>query len=1038
MKRFTVIALATALVLVMAASAMARPTGPAERIYQRLGSEVLRDQAAQPNVSVREDTLFLFAASGDGSFGSPGTDDRGFTFDYNGDCAAAGWYGHDKTSQEGNWWHLEDAHIVDGHATDMSGAGQPWTPGGGPNDYAFWCGRQDVCGWAHSDGYGNNWDQYLVIESADFADSLNLNFVMNGYYEGDVWDHFQVFIDVDGVNEEIYDNQNSAEAVLVQVNLTVLATDFPGGTFGDLTMRFSTDGAWSDEDGLFTSDIGAVWIDNVELVRDDVTIFQYDFEDGIAPTEFTPTAPPGVGDFADLYQGLFTEDICVTNVTCAWAFFDLNTTNPEYPIPVTIYGPPYLDNDVRSPVLESAHPAGDPSGQSVVVSADTQVWLTYWVYYDLPQNALIYQSWGVAAQVVGSPCLGVYKNDNTVYFGDDKQWFDTQWNVTQYVAESAQGGTVNGIGVALNAVDMCPFWCNTNGDGTGHTPAPYFDVVRVMLINASAVAWDVSTFDRFQDNFPEAGTGKVRIDSCNDVGPIAGSTVVIGDSTMVELNMDLLGGIKTTFNGDAGENRPEFYLWFRVPSGPHAGTPVAAMADPDGSDGIFSPWTGLQSFAGESWGTMQADSAVTQGNITLGKYAFDFADNYFEPGDVIEFFYRAEAVDGTISTRPAWAMSTDPALRSTYVVRCLPTAGASMLFCDDANGAYFWWDEAFRYNGYTGYDTYLTQAPSSGLENGLGGRAEIGDLDQYDVIVWDSGGVPSGAITTAADDKTHDDELLTDFMENSTHDTYLWVMGDLIANDLGNGEPFLSDVLGASLLSATQYYDDFTGNLVPKTVATHPALEVGGLTPYFWVDGGCPSLDNFSAVAPSGNPLSVESHAWEDDGGTAMVAGIFNRDPDGNGLATSAGGHLNHVLFNPFSYVRVRDAGFGLGNNFDYARRMVGDVLSNLFSYQPNTSPDGVDTVPAHSALRGNYPNPFNPTTTIKFALATNEHVHLNVYDLSGRLVRTLVDEPMVAADHEVLWDGKDQGGSRAASGVYFYKLTAGDFTATEKMVLLK
>ena len=275
MKRFTVIALATALVLVMAASAMARPTGPAERIYQRLGSEVLRDQAAQPNVSVREDTLFLFAASGDGSFGSPGTDDRGFTFDYNGDCAAAGWYGHDKTSQEGNWWHLEDAHIVDGHATDMSGAGQPWTPGGGPNDYAFWCGRQDVCGWAHSDGYGNNWDQYLVIESADFADSLNLNFVMNGYYEGDVWDHFQVFIDVDGVNEEIYDNQNSAEAVLVQVNLTVLATDFPGGTFGDLTLRFSTDGAWSDEDGLFTSDIGAVWIDNVEMVRDDVTIFPF-------------------------------------------------------------------------------------------------------------------------------------------------------------------------------------------------------------------------------------------------------------------------------------------------------------------------------------------------------------------------------------------------------------------------------------------------------------------------------------------------------------------------------------------------------------------------------------------------------------------------------------------------------------------------------------------------------------------------------------------------------------------------------------------
>ncbi len=1031
---FAIIALLTA------GSALARPSETEERIYRRLGSEVARLQEQPIGTSAREDTLFLFASSGDGSYGSPGTDSRGFTFDFEGGCAEAGWYGYDKTAQEGFWWHLADAALADGHVTDMSQAGQPWTAGDTSNDYALWCGRLDVCGWANPNGYGNNWDQYTVIASADFADSLNLNFAYNADFEGDVWDFFQVFIDVDGNLEEIYRNTVNAEGIYQDLEVTVLASDFPGGVFGDLTMRFSTDGAWADEDGLFVSDMGAVWVDNIEILRDNVVVMQEDFESGIVPPEITFTAPAGAGDYSSLYQNLFSEDICVTNITCAWAFFDLNTTNPIYPIPVLPYGPPYVDADVRSPVLDRAHSVGDAVGQPVVVGPDTQVWLDYWIYYDLPENALIYQSWGVAAQTEGSECLGVYKNDNTVYYGDDKQWFATTWNVTQYVAESAMGGVVTGIGVGLNVVDMCPFWCNTNGDGTSHTPAPYFDNVRVKLINASAVAWDISVFDRFQDNFPEPSTGKVRIDSCNDVGPIQGTTVVIGDSTMIELNMDLLGGIKTHLNGAAGELRPDLRIWFRVTDGPHAGIVEAAMADPDGSDGIYSPWDGTASFGGETWGTMVADSAATSSGITNGRYAFDFNDDYFEPGDVIEFFYHAEAMSGEESTRPIWAMSSQPELRGRYVVRCLPTSGAGMLFCDDGNGTYFWWDEAFRYNGYTGYDTYLTQAPSSGLSNGLSGRAELSDLSQYQLVVWDSAGVPSGTVTTALNaDKTRDDELLTDFLSNSSHDAYMWMMGDLIANDLGVGSGFLTTVLGANLLSPSLYYDDYTGVLVPKVNATHAALEVGGLTPYFWVHGGCPSLDNFSVVEPNG-VLATESHGWDDDGGTTAVAGILNRDPDGNGETTSSGGHNNHVMFNPFSYIRVRDAGFGLDNGFDldYARAMVGDVLSHLLGLLPNTAPDNAGTVPAKTALAKNFPNPFNPKTTIRFSLSSAERVHLTVYDLSGRAVRTLVDGPMAADHHEVVWAGKDDRGNRVASGVYFYKLVAGDFTATEKMVLIK
>ncbi len=88
--------------------------------------------------------------------------------------------------------------------------------------------------------------------------------------------------------------------------------------------------------------------------------------------------------------------------------------------------------------------------------------------------------------------------------------------------------------------------------------------------------------------------------------------------------------------------------------------------------------------------------------------------------------------------------------------------------------------------------------------------------------------------------------------------------------------------------------------------------------------------------------------------------------------------------------------------------------------------------------LSQNFPNPFNPATTIVFGLDTAVHVGLKVYDASGRLVRTLVGERREAGRHEEVWDGKDDGGRAVASGVYFYRLTAGRFTSTRKMVLFR
>ena len=94
--------------------------------------------------------------------------------------------------------------------------------------------------------------------------------------------------------------------------------------------------------------------------------------------------------------------------------------------------------------------------------------------------------------------------------------------------------------------------------------------------------------------------------------------------------------------------------------------------------------------------------------------------------------------------------------------------------------------------------------------------------------------------------------------------------------------------------------------------------------------------------------------------------------------------------------------------------------------------------IPEAYILDQNYPNPFNPTTTIAFTLAAPGDVQLAVYNIVGQQVSLLVDRHMEAGRHEVVWDGHSDAGFALPSGVYFYRLTANDYTRTMRMTLLK
>lgn len=93
---------------------------------------------------------------------------------------------------------------------------------------------------------------------------------------------------------------------------------------------------------------------------------------------------------------------------------------------------------------------------------------------------------------------------------------------------------------------------------------------------------------------------------------------------------------------------------------------------------------------------------------------------------------------------------------------------------------------------------------------------------------------------------------------------------------------------------------------------------------------------------------------------------------------------------------------------------------------------------PAAYQLVGNYPNPFNPTTDIKFLAPQDGKVRIDIFNINGQLVKTVLNENVTAGVKAVTWDGTNSNGAKVNSGIYLYKLTAGDYVETQKMVLMK
>ena len=96
------------------------------------------------------------------------------------------------------------------------------------------------------------------------------------------------------------------------------------------------------------------------------------------------------------------------------------------------------------------------------------------------------------------------------------------------------------------------------------------------------------------------------------------------------------------------------------------------------------------------------------------------------------------------------------------------------------------------------------------------------------------------------------------------------------------------------------------------------------------------------------------------------------------------------------------------------------------------------EAVPTTYVLEQNYPNPFNPTTTIEYEIPSTGKVTLEIYNIIGERVRTLVNDVQDAGVYQVVWDGRDESRNTVATGVYLYRVHAGNFSSVKKMLLMK
>ncbi|MFA4948912.1 MAG: T9SS type A sorting domain-containing protein, partial [Candidatus Krumholzibacteriia bacterium] len=834
--------------------------------------------------------------------------------------------------------------------------------------------------------------------------------------------------------------------------MTQIATKF--------RFRFVSDGAWSDEDGLWNTDGGCI-VDSIRVSDSGGYSNFENFESASIGAGssgiWSANTGPAYGLHSGLKNNLTDKDPCGDNFATQIVFF-LGSPVPSTSYPFYFDTPfcqgsggieaPCQDEAVVSPIINlRKYSTGCNSNQNgTIPEGDLPslggLHLKYTVYVDNPLSNLVFWNWHVRG-FDDAGCPGSWLGDNFVYY---------YWANGVYSFETKDLGSFfhgDSIQIALGIVDMCDVWYLINGNCASHTPAPWYDNVRLYRFKNDGPQWYSRDLDLFQDNFPGLEftlESYVRADAANDINVNDNPVIRPGDSIVVDCSSDLGGGIAADPAGG-----PAIYMHVKctyigpVPTKPNLYGPSLAGSVVTGP--IGSQYTIDFNYVSDDgvWTIIQCDTARTSGGIQRNRYMVDLNDALFTRGYRIDYYFTARNNAGTEAALPKWARSYGP----YYEFTCLPTKNSEVLFVDDFTGrgsfvgsVENYWMPTFDYapgQPNSNVDRYDVNGPTSGVSNGPGSRAKTKHLvDWYRAIIWDSGDLNNITISdgTINSDKSDDCTMLINWFEQSEHVCGLWVCGDNIANDLDQ----LASTPALTLLStwcgvdfvATSYFDETGGikggGVVSPLITGEADAGVfvhGGVPDQFYAYGGCPIINQFDVLEKTANGKYAASYP---------VKLAINRYAAIASSQVNPGGFNVNTMWFGFSYQYVRDdvASASL-DRFEIAR----DVFSWMqFPVIPCCYAD--TEVPSVDKLSQNFPNPFNPVTTIRFDMKEKGPVTLKVYNVAGQLVRTLVDDVRDAAAYSIAWDGRNNIGSEVASGIYFYKMETKGFNETRKMVMLR
>lgn len=907
------------------------------------------------------------------------------TYDFEG-CSTDGWTSHDRTSQ-GPFFHIDNLGSLTGY-DPLTGA------------KSLWCGTRlsalsepSPCNYADV-GYGNNWDQrWITKECQSVTGTVTVTFTAK-------WD-MEAGYDFAFVEYEYCDGGpwETANGTLGSPGIT--GTDGPSlGIFNiashpgqmRIRLRVVTDSGYSDEDGDYDS-VGAILIDDLRV--DDaggVVLPLENFEGeahGATESNDWIAQSASFGDYAGIVSGSTQpqDDPWRTNLSCLWAFTvgPTNTYSCGYGTTAGVPAGPIDDNYIFNEIWSPTIVFSGPTSYGTFLKFD--------VYRHLPLDNLVFYTWHVRERLMIDSCWEAWKNDNTVYHGEDAVWRTHQVDMTPSLSPASD---IVHIQVALGVIDYFPIWAGTFGSGSCHTHAPLFDNVSVFRYpGRSHVAYALTIF---QDRFPSDGTlgGTVRMDGAE------------GDALRLQIR-------------DAAADID--YFTPNVPaSGPAVFLHVKNIGNKAGAVVSGGPlWPQIPSMSDQTWTVLQmAETGEPH------EYSVDLNDQLYNAGDVIEYYVSSRTTTGEWSY---WSYFTGTASESDVKTHPMEVTGlptppqqgiARALYIDGYSGlgAEPLIEDSMKMLGLE-WDRFDRSEPLMALDNSVGNLMSNPEfLSYYEFILWNVGDL-SNPFTDA-------DYALMAYYLSATPGARLFISGSHAAKAIATSSDPAAELIRTDFLNFTLVTDDHRSLGLPLS----PTVTGAAQSPFTedfvaFVEEG--SLGKFDVIAPAGSSVL----GMEYDGVGNAGALIYQETP--MNMQAVSGPEPARVVLSTVSLHAIRDdepAGIPVRTSH------LDQVLTEIGS--PGSPPTNVPRV-ADDHLSQNHPNPFNPTTTIEYASSVAGPLTLRIYDVSGRLVRTLLDKQRApVGSGRVEWDGRDDMGVAVASGVYFYRLSSPKLTTTKKMVLLK